>query len=84
VIASARTALARSEKLSGQQRRDALTQLAAQLTSEAQGDGSAAKPRIVINGQPTSDSQAGVGGGANGAKVRMLVAAVTDLANAEH
>ena len=55
-VAAARTALARAERLSGQQRRDALTQLATQLNSDSQG---------------TPDQ----------AKVRMLAATVTDLAN---
>jgi LVIVD repeat-containing protein len=55
-ISAARTALARAEKLSGQQRRDALTQLVTQLNGDAQG-------------------------AADAAKVRMLIGAVTELAN---
>ncbi len=56
-IGAARQALARAEKLSGQARKDAFTQLAAQLTGDAAG-------------------------ATDGAKVRTLAAAVTDLANA--
>ena len=56
-VATTRDALARAERLSGQQRRDALTQLGTQLSGDAQ---SAADP----------------------AKVRLLVVAVTQLANA--
>jgi hypothetical protein len=55
-VSATRSALARAEKLSGQQRRDALRQLATQLN----GDAASA---------------------ADAAKVRMLAAAVTDLAN---
>jgi hypothetical protein len=57
-VSSARSTLTRAEALSGQPRRDALTQLAMQLNSDAQG---AADP----------------------AKVRLLIVAVQDLANAE-
>ncbi len=70
-LAAARTALARAERLSGQQRRDALTQLATQLNPDSQGG-----PQIVVNGQPI-DSRAG-----DQAKVGALTAAVKDLANA--
>ncbi len=69
-LAAARSALARAEKLSGQPRRDALTQLATQLNGDAQG-----APQLVVNGQ-------GQGLAADQSKVRTLVAAVTDLANA--
>ena len=70
-LAAARTALARAERLAGQQRRDALTQLATQLNPDSQGG-----PQIVVNGQPI-DSRAG-----DQAKVGALTAAVKDLANA--
>jgi hypothetical protein len=56
-IAAVRAELARVERLSGQQRRDGLTQLAAQV------DGDAGRAR-------------------DGAKVRMVAAAVRDLAAA--
>jgi len=56
-LAAVRETLARAEAASGQQRRDALTQLASQLGTDAQRSNDAAK-------------------------VRMLAAAVTDLANA--
>jgi len=55
-ISATRSALSRAEKLKGQARRDALTQLSTQLTTDAQGS-------------------------ADAAKVRMLITAVTDLAN---
>ncbi|HXM37464.1 MAG TPA: hypothetical protein VN908_02250 [Gemmatimonadales bacterium] len=56
-VSATRDALNRAEKLSGQQRRDALTQLATQLNGDAQGAPDAAR-------------------------VRLLVVALTDLANA--
>ena len=56
-VSSARSTLTRAERLSGQPRRDALTQLAMQLNSDALGAG-----------DPT--------------KVRLLIAAVQDLADA--
>jgi len=46
-IAAARQALARAEKLSGQARKDALTQLAAQLNGDAAGAADAAKVRTL-------------------------------------
>jgi len=46
-VAAARQALARAEKLSGQARKDALTQLAAQLTGDAAGAADAAKVRTL-------------------------------------
>jgi hypothetical protein len=46
-VSAARTALARAERLSGQPRRDALTQLAAQLNGDAQGAGDQAKVRAL-------------------------------------
>jgi len=46
-VAAARTALVRAERSSGQQRRDALTQLAAQLTGYAQGAADQAKVRTL-------------------------------------
>jgi hypothetical protein len=55
-VAATRSALARAEKLSGQQRHDALTQLVTQLNADAQS---------------ASDA----------AKLRLLTAAVTELAN---
>jgi hypothetical protein len=55
-ISAVRNDLSSAEKLSGQQRRDALTKLAAQVTGDAAG---------------SSDQ----------AKVRMLAAALKDLAN---
>jgi LVIVD repeat len=57
-IAAVRAAISGAEKASGQQRRDALTQLSSQLNGEA-------------------------GGSSDGAKVRMLASALTDLANAQ-
>jgi hypothetical protein len=47
-LAATRSALARAQKLSGQQRRDALTQLATQLNADAQGSADAAKVRMLI------------------------------------
>ena len=47
-VSATRDALARAQKLSGQQRRDALTQLATQLNVDAQGSGDAAKVRMLI------------------------------------
>ena len=46
-VAATRDALARAEKLSGQQRRDALTQLAMQLTGDAQGAADQGKVRML-------------------------------------
>jgi len=46
-IAAARQALARAEKLSGQARKDALAQLAAQLSGDAAGAADAAKVRTL-------------------------------------
>jgi len=69
-LLAARSALARAEKLSGQPRRDALTQLATQLNGDSQG-----APQLVVNGQVQ-------GLAADQSKVRTLVAAVTDLAGA--
>ncbi|PYP73097.1 MAG: hypothetical protein DMD41_07350 [Gemmatimonadetes bacterium] len=71
-VLAARTALARAEKLAGQPRRDALTQLVMQLN----GDASGTTAQLSIAGT-------GVAGAADQAKVRLLAAAVMDLANAE-
>ncbi|HEV8266569.1 MAG TPA: hypothetical protein VGQ06_16610 [Gemmatimonadales bacterium] len=70
-VSTARAELARAERMSGQQRRDALTQLAAQLTGSGQG------PMLVVDGRT-------IGGGvpADPAKVQMLVAVIRDLATA--
>jgi hypothetical protein len=46
-VSAARTELARAEKLSGQQRRDALTQLARQLYNDAPGAADQAKVRTL-------------------------------------
>ncbi|HYK82094.1 MAG TPA: hypothetical protein VEU55_03040 [Gemmatimonadales bacterium] len=46
-VSAARTALARAERLSGQRRRDALTQLAAQLNGDAAGAADHAKVRTL-------------------------------------
>ena len=46
-VAAARTALERAEKLSGQQRRDALSQLAGQLNEDAAGATDQAKARTL-------------------------------------
>jgi hypothetical protein len=46
-VTAARSALARAEGLSGQQRRDALTQLATQLNGDAQGAGDPGKVRAL-------------------------------------
>ncbi len=46
-VAAARSALARAERLSGQQRRDALTQLARQLNGDSQGAADQAKVRTL-------------------------------------
>jgi LVIVD repeat-containing protein len=46
-LAATRTALARAEKLSGQQRREALTQLATQLTGDAAASSDAGKVRTL-------------------------------------
>ena len=48
-IASARAALDRAVGMSGQQRRDALTQLATQLHGDMQGAGDAAKVHLLAN-----------------------------------
>jgi hypothetical protein len=73
-IAAVGAALARAERLSGQQRRDALTQLATQLSHDAPG----ATPVLVVDG-----ARVAAPGAADQAKVRTLAAVVTDLANAE-
>ena len=70
-LRTARAALARAEKLSGNRRRDALTQLATQLTSD-----SGTAPRLVAGGQPSEPR------GADQTKVRTLATTVRDLANA--
>src|SRR2546430_9941382 len=69
-LSAARSALARAEKLSGQERRDALTQLATQLNSDLRG-----APQLVVDGQEQ-------GRAADQSKVRTLIGAVTDLADA--
>jgi hypothetical protein len=46
-VSATRTALARAERLSGQARRDALTQLATQLNGDAQGAADQAKVRAL-------------------------------------
>ena len=46
-IAAARSALASAEKQSGQQRRDALTQLATQLDGDASRSSNASKVRLL-------------------------------------
>ena len=46
-VSAARTALARAERLSGQARRDALTQLAAQLNRDSQGAADQGKVRAL-------------------------------------
>ena len=46
-VAAARSALARAERLSGPQRRDALTQLATQLNGDSQGAADQAKVRTL-------------------------------------
>src|SRR5256885_3868368 len=69
-VAAARGALARAEQLSGQPRRDALTQLAAQLSSDSKG-----APRLVVEGKPV-EVQAG-----DGAKGRPPARMGTDPAN---
>jgi len=69
-LSAARSALARAEKLSGQGRRDALTQLATQLNSDLRG-----APQLVVDGQEQ-------GRAADQSKVRTLIGAVTDLADA--
>jgi hypothetical protein len=47
-VSATRSALARAERLSGQQRRDALTQLVTQLNADAQSAADAAKVRMLI------------------------------------
>jgi len=47
-VSATRSALDRAEKLSGQPRRDALTQLVTQLNADAQGAADAAKVRRLI------------------------------------
>ncbi len=47
-VAAARNALARAERLSGQQRQDALTRLATQLNGDAQGAADQAKVQTLI------------------------------------
>ena len=69
-VATARATLARAERLSGQQRRDALTQLATQLSGDSKG-----APQLVVGGVPI-EARAG-----DQAKVRALAGMVTDLAN---
>ena len=70
-VAAARSALARAERLSGPQRRDALTQLATQLNPDSRGG-----PVVVVGGVPI-DSRA-----VDQAKLGALAATVQDLANA--
>jgi hypothetical protein len=70
-LRAARAALARAEKLSGKRRRDALTRLATQLTSDA-----GPAPRLVAGGQPIEPR------GADQTKVRALATTVRDLASA--
>jgi len=70
-VAAARSALARAERLSGPQRRDALTQLATQLNPESRGG-----PVVVVGGVPI-DSRA-----VDQGKLGTLAATVQDLANA--
>jgi len=74
-VSATRNALARAERLSGQGRRDALTQLAAQLDRDA-GGATGRAPVVVVGGMPVT-SEAG------SEKVRTLAAAVRDLANAQ-
>jgi len=69
-VSAVRNALASAERLSGQQRRDALTQLATRLNSDSPGAAT-----LFVGGFAISP--------ANQAKVRRLAAAITDLANAE-
>jgi hypothetical protein len=73
VVSAARTTLARAERLSGQRRRDALAQLATQLSSGTPGSA----PVLVVDGAVAAP------GAADQAKVRTLVAVVRDLANTE-
>ena len=70
-VAAARSALARAERLSGPQRRDALTQLATQLNPDSRGG-----PVVVVGGVPI-DSRA-----VDHGKLGTLAATVQDLANA--
>jgi len=74
-VSATRNALARAERLSGQGRRDALTQLAAELDRDA-GGATGRGPGVVVQGAPV-----GSGGGSD--KVRTLAAAIRDLANAQ-
>src|SRR5881296_264454 len=70
-LAATRAALARAERLSGVQRREALLQLATQLDGDAQGG--AGQPQLVVDGQAVSGASAE-------AKLRTLAAEVRDLA----
>ena len=72
-LAATRAALARAERLSGEQRREALLQLATQLDGDAQGG--AGQPQLVVDGQAVSGASAE-------AKLRTLAAKVRDLAGA--
>jgi hypothetical protein len=72
-VATVRRELARAEKLAGPARRDALTQLAAQLDRDA-GTNS---PLLVVNGEPIDATAAAH------ARGRTLAAALRDLANAQ-
>jgi hypothetical protein len=71
-ISAVRQALAGAERASGAQRRDALTQLASSLESDARG-ASSTGPIFVVDGVPIA--------GENG-KVRLLASAVKGLATA--
>jgi hypothetical protein len=73
-VAAARAGLDRAERLAGQQRREALLQLATQLNRDAQAVG----PTVVADGRPI----VGAPGAVDQWKVRTLAAAVTELANA--
>ena len=73
-VAAARAGLARAEQLAGPQRREALLQLATQLTSDAPAAGAT----LVAAGRPIG----GAAGAVDQPKVRALAATVTELANA--
>jgi hypothetical protein len=73
-VAATRAGLDRAERLAGQQRREALLQLATQLNRDAQAVG----PTVVADGRPI----VGAPGAVDQWKVRTLAAAVTELANA--
>jgi len=79
-VATTRAALTAAEKLSGQPRKDALTQLAMQLNGYLSPGASGNQPAVFVGGVRVDGP---AGSATDQAKIRTLAAAVTDLANAQ-